>query len=116
MKRFMLSFLFVFLLTFGVAALAQGDVTPVDTQEEILSLLWLVATSAGSTIVGLALKKWPAFPNELIPHMNGALATILFATLGGLDIKAAALAGMAAAYGATVIKETGTLLTKKETK
>lgn len=85
------------LLLGAVAAIAQtaGGTPTMDKTQ----LIMLMVGSASSLIIGWITKKYTAVPNGLIPLINGALATLAFATIGGLGFTYEALVtGMAAAY------------------
>jgi hypothetical protein len=74
---------------------------------EQTQLIMLIVGSLSSLVVGWVTKRYTAVPNGLIPLVNGTLASVGFATLGGLGFTyAAVLTGMGAAYAATAAYET----------
>jgi len=73
---------------------------------ETSQIILMVTGSIGSLVIGAVTKKFTTVPNGLIPLINGTVATVLFATVGGLGFTVAAfMTGMASAYTATAAYE-----------
>ena len=73
---------------------------------ETKELIMMMGGGLASLIMGGITKKIPQVSNALIPLINGAVLTFLFATIGGLGFTYLALTtGMAAAYVGTAAYE-----------
>lgn len=73
---------------------------------EVTQLITLVGGGIASLVLGAVQKKVPQIPNGLIPLVNGAVLSLLFATIGGLGFTySAVIAGMTAAYVGTAAYE-----------
>ncbi len=97
-----------------VLAFAQvGDVPTMDNK----TIVWMGATSVGSFLIGLAIKKWPVldgYSNRLIPYTTCAIATVGFMVVLKLNFVDSLMLAGASAFGAVLLAE-GPLksLTKK---
>ena len=70
----------------------------------------LMGGGIGSLLLGWLMKKWPSLPNGLIPLLNGAVFSLLYATIGKMGFSYDTLiTGMAAAYAATAVYELTTV-------